>query len=110
MTEDTEVERKVMKTGWKLIIAVAVAMVLTLICVSACAMQIFVKTMTEENGEIVLSAVKNLDAGKNDVTKNYVTSYDKATFKVSAKVMKKYQKWLIGKAKAPETIRVKKLK
>ena len=34
----------------------------------------------------------------------------KATFKVPAKVMKKYKKWLIGKAKAPETIRVKKLK
>ena len=99
-------ERKVMKTGWNLIAVFAVAMVLTLIC----AMQIYVKTITEENGEIVPSAVKNLEAGKNDVTKNYATSYEKATFKVPAKVMKKYQKWLIGKAKAPETIRVKKLK
>ena len=103
-------ERKVMKTGWKLIAVFAVAMVLTLICASACAMQIYVKTITEENGEIVPSAVKNLEAGKNDVTKNCATSYEKATFKVPAKVMKKYQKWLIGKAKAPATIKVKKTK
>ena len=32
----------------------------------------------------------------------------KATFKVPAKMVKKYQKWLIGKAKAPATIKVKK--
>ena len=53
--------------------------------------------------------LKNAKMKKNGFGKDSFRNIKaKATFKVPAKMMKKYQKWLIGKAKAPETIKVKK--